>query len=272
MALIDRRQSRWDEAIERLAAARRRDPLDLELATDLVRSLAWKRRFDEAAEQAEALATLLPEAVETGLLRADLLLRHLGGVREARIVLEAMPETAHADPRWQERMLRLDLYTGDYEAALGRLPALGLEETEELIERAWIYRHMGRARRSAATFERARDLLDDRLEASPGDPGLSARLGQAYAGTGGGTLGVRMGQRAVGQLPVTADAVAGPELVERLARIYVLTGDNDHALDELAFLLEIPSPVTVAVLRLDPTWRPLRGEARFRKLLERFGP
>ncbi|MFQ5350505.1 MAG: hypothetical protein ACE5EG_08700, partial [Thermoanaerobaculia bacterium] len=231
LALIDRRQSRWDEAIERLTTARRRDPLNLALATDLVRSLAWKRRFDEAAEQADALASLLPEALEPALLRVDLSLRSRGASREARAVLEALPESVRSDPRWQERMLRLDLYEGDYESALGRLPELGLEETEALIERAWIYRHMGRARRSAASFEKARDLLDDRLKTTPGDPALSARLGQAYAGTGGGRLGVRMGQRAVSQLPVTTDAVAGPELVERLARIYVLTGDSEHALD-----------------------------------------
>ena len=53
-----------------------------------------------------------------------------------------------------------------------------------------------------------------------------------------------MGQRAVAQLPVTVDAVAGAELVELLARIYVLAGELEAALDELAFLLEIPSPVT----------------------------
>ena len=73
------------------------------------------------------------------------------------------------------------------------------------------------------------------------------------------------------QLPVTRDAVGGVELVERFARIYVLAGDHEHALDELAFLLEIPSPVTVAVLRLDPVWDPLRDDARFQALLERFG-
>ncbi len=131
---------------------------------------------------------------------------------------------------------------------------------------------MGRRQRAAAEFGRARELLDDRLAAAPEDPRLSALLGQAYAGTGGAHLGIRMGQRAVAQLPVTGDAVAGAELVERLARIYVLAGEFEHALDELAFLLEIPSPITVAVLRLDPVWVPLRDEPGFQALLQRFGP
>jgi tetratricopeptide (TPR) repeat protein len=272
MALIDRRQGRWDEAIERLTMARRRNPLDLELASDLVLSLAWRRRFDEAVELVERLTALLPEAVEPVLLRADLLVRQRGALQPARAVLEGMPEGARADVRWQESMLRLDLYEGEFESALARLPRLRLEETEELIERAWIERHTGNDRRAAASFERARDRLDDRFEEEPGNPRLSSLLGQAFAGTGGAHLAGRMGQRAVAQLPVTTDAVAGAELVERLARIYLLAGDEERALEELAFLLEIPSPVTVALLRVDPVWRPLHGETSFEELLARFGP
>lgn len=270
IAWLDRRQGRWEEAIAGLAQARRRAPLDLGLAADLVQALAWTRRFDEAAAEVERLATVLPGAADPRLLRADLLLRHRGETARARAVLEELPETARAEPRWRRRMLRLDLYEGEYESALVRLRGLRLEQAEDLVGRGWIRRHQGQARRSAAAFERARDLLDDRLEADPANPWLSSLLAQAYAGTGGVHLAARMGQRAVAQLPVTTDAVAGAELVERLARTYVLAGDHEHALDELAFLLEIPSPVTVAVLRLDPAWAPLREDPRFRALLERF--
>jgi tetratricopeptide (TPR) repeat protein len=270
IAWLDRREGRWREAIDGLTEARRRDPLDLGLAADLVRALAWTRRFDEAAALVEQLATVLPEAADPHLLRADLLLRHRGATARARAVLEGLAEAAGAESRWRRHMLRLDLYEGEYEAALARLPGLELEQAEELIERAWIRRHMGAARQAAAAFERARDLLDDRLEADPANPWLSSLLAQAYAGTGGAHLAARMGQRAVAQLPVTVDAVAGAELVERLARTYVLAGDLEHALDELTFLLEIPSPVTVAVLRLDPAWAPLREEPRFQDVLEYF--
>ena len=269
-SLLDRRQGRWDEAAERLLAARRRDPLDLELGADLVRTLAWQRRFAEAAGQAEELAALLPQAALPTLLRADLELRERGATGRSRALLEGMGEAARADAGWQERMLRLDLYEGEYAAALDRLPRLRLGDAEELIERAWIHRHMGRAGRAAADFERARDLLDDRLGAAPDDPWLSSLLGQAYAGTGGPHLAARMGQRAVGQLPVTSNAVGGALLVERLARTYVLAGDFERALDELAFLLEIPSPLTVAVVRLDPAWDALAADPRFAALLERF--
>jgi serine/threonine-protein kinase len=272
LALIDRQQGRWEEAIESLTAARRLDPGNLDLLTILVETLAWQRRFDAAAEHVERTRLLVPDAVEIGLLRADLLLHGRGAVQRARVVLEAMPERARSDPRWQERMLRLDLCEGRYESALARLPRLDRDEEETLVEEAWIHHHMGDAQLAAAGFERARDLLDDRLLAAPAEPRLSALLGQAYAGTGGARLGIRVGQRAVAQVPVTVDAVAGAVLVERLARTYVLAGDLEHALDELAFLLEVPSPVTVALLRLDPVWEPLRDRPRFQSLLEHYRP
>ncbi len=272
MALIDRRQGLWEEATQRLAEARRRDPFDQRLASDLVQTLAWRRQFDEATKEAERLASLMPGAIEPVLLESDLLVRQRGAKEEARAVLERAAEAGRSDPRWQERMLRLDLYDGEYDSALGRLASLRLERAEELIRRAWIERHRGRDRRAAAAFERARDLLDNRLEADAENPWLSSLLAQAYAGTGGVHLADRMGRRAVSQLPVTHNAVAGVGLVERLARVYLLAGDTEHALDELAFLLEIPSPVTVAVLRLDPAWEPLRGDKRFQALLERFEP
>ena len=171
MALIDRRQGRWPEATERLEAARLRDPLDLRLVSDLVQTLAWRRRFDEAAEEVARLASLTPGAVEPAILESDLLLRQRGAREQARAVLEGVSEAGRSDPRWQRRMLRLDLYDGDYDAALERLPALGLERAEELVELGWIERYRGRDRRSAAAFERARDMLDNSSRRTPRTPG-----------------------------------------------------------------------------------------------------
>ena len=78
-----------------------------------------------------------------------------------------------------------------------------------------------------------------------------------------------LGQAEIEDLGLTP---LGEEYVGRLDVTVQMAGvvKCQHALDELAFLLEIPSPVTVAILRLDPTWRPLDGEPRFQELLERF--
>ncbi len=56
--------------------------------------------------------------------------------------------------------------------------------------------------------------------------------------------------------------------VEDLANIYVMVGEFDVAIDQLEFLLLIPSKPSIPLLRLDPAWEPLRGHRRFKKLLE----
>ena len=49
-----------------------------------------------------------------------------------------------------------------------------------------------------------------------------------------------------------------------------MVGDYEAALDELHLLLSIPSYVSVPLLRIDPTWDPLREHPRFQELLEEY--
>ena len=69
-------------------------------------------------------------------------------------------------------------------------------------------------------------------------------------------------------LPVTKEAYRGTFRVDNLARIYVMVGEFDAAIDKLEFLLSIPSELTISSLRLDPAWDPLRDHPRFKKLVE----
>jgi len=54
---------------------------------------------------------------------------------------------------------------------------------------------------------------------------------------------------------------------EHLARILVLAGKYDQALDELEYLLSVPSTVSRWDLRLDPLYAPLRENPRFLELV-----
>jgi hypothetical protein len=60
-----------------------------------------------------------------------------------------------------------------------------------------------------------------------------------------------------------------PSGVEDLARIYAMVGEYDAAIDQLEILLAVPSPTAVPMLRIDPTWNPLRDHLRFQALLEK---
>ena len=71
-------------------------------------------------------------------------------------------------------------------------------------------------------------------------------------------------------LPVSKDAMDGPAYVERLVWIYVMVGEYDAALDQIEYLLSIPSWVSGPYLRIHPRWDPLRSHPRFQKLLQKY--
>ncbi len=57
-------------------------------------------------------------------------------------------------------------------------------------------------------------------------------------------------------------------MLEDVARIYVMVGEFDAAIDQLEFLLSSPGEMSIPLLRLDPAWDPLRNHPRFKKLVE----
>ena len=67
--------------------------------------------------------------------------------------------------------------------------------------------------------------------------------------------------------PISKDAYGGPYLQHQLARIYILVGEPEKALDQLEPLLKIPYYLSPGWLRIDPTFAPLRGNPRFERLV-----
>jgi len=64
------------------------------------------------------------------------------------------------------------------------------------------------------------------------------------------------------------DALNKPEAETALAQIQARFGDLDAGFAALPYLLEVPSGITVADLRFNPLWDPLRNDPRFQKLCE----
>ena len=74
--------------------------------------------------------------------------------------------------------------------------------------------------------------------------------------------------------PSSKDPVEGPVKEERMANIYALLGDADHAIPILKRLLQIlyGLAITPAVLRLDPVWDQIRNDPRFQELVAEKKP
>ena len=69
-------------------------------------------------------------------------------------------------------------------------------------------------------------------------------------------------------LPVSREAYRGAYRAIDLAQINAMVGETDAAVDRLEYLLSIPSPLSVSLLRLDPIWEPLRAHPRFQRLVQ----
>jgi len=53
-----------------------------------------------------------------------------------------------------------------------------------------------------------------------------------------------------------------------------MVGVYEAALDRIEYLFSIPTALrmpSVPMLRIDPTWDPLRSHPRFQKILEKYG-
>jgi tetratricopeptide (TPR) repeat protein len=117
-------------------------------------------------------------------------------------------------------------------------------------------------------YDEARSILESKIKQQPDDARFHSALGIAYAGLGRKQDAIREGKIGVNLLPITKEAMRGYRRVSDLARIYVMVGEFDLAIDQIEFLLSIPGELSIPLLRLDPVWAPLREHPRFKKLLQ----
>jgi serine/threonine-protein kinase len=124
-----------------------------------------------------------------------------------------------------------------------------------------------------ATYQEAAQDFNRQLEKMAPDSFVAGQthgfLGEAYAGLGEAASAIAEGQKAIAIHPTSKDPVEGLVEEERVAKIYALLGDADHAIPILKRLLQIPygrPAITPALLRLDPVWDQIRNDPRFQRL------
>jgi hypothetical protein len=129
------------------------------------------------------------------------------------------------------------------------------------------------------TAEQARATFVQLYGDQPDNYDLAVHLAQAYAALGQKDSALKAAQRLMMLLPREKGRVAKSEFEEELALIQTMVGENSRAISGLAQLLQTPylsgfytTPITPALLRLDPIWGPLRSDSAFQKLCEEKQP
>jgi tetratricopeptide (TPR) repeat protein len=126
--------------------------------------------------------------------------------------------------------------------------------------------------RARAYADTARAAFESQIRENPGDPQLHVLLGVALAYLGRKAEAIREGQQGAGMVPPSRNAFQGPYFQHQLARIYILVGEPDKALDQLESLLKMPYLLTPAWLGIDPAFESLRRHPRYLKLVEGPAP
>jgi len=134
------------------------------------------------------------------------------------------------------------------------------------IVRAQLYGWRGDSARMRVWGDTAAREFTAQLRDTPDDAQRHAFRGLALAYSGRKAEAIAEGERGVALLPSERDALNGPYQVHLLARIYLLVGEPEKALDLLEQLLARPYYLSPGWLRVDPTFASLKGNPRFERL------
>jgi serine/threonine protein kinase/tetratricopeptide (TPR) repeat protein len=280
IGLIRRRQGNWDEGLDYLKRSLELSPRDPRLYFEVGISYLWERSYEEAEEYFDRLIALAPDVVSSYSFKAVACWLRSGDLVRARATLERMPE--NNEPLSHYMWFMQEVLERDYQAAQNRIASFPVESIE--LAHVWltkaqleglVYQFMDEPERARVSFESARGVLEREVAVRPGDGRIHSSLGVVYAALGRREDAIKEAKLAVEMIPVSVDGLIGPKQIDNLAVVYRSLGDYEAALDQMEYLLSIPSMVSVSVLRMDPGWDPVRDYPRFQRLLEkhsRAGP
>jgi len=122
--------------------------------------------------------------------------------------------------------------------------------------------------------EQTRTLLEARLAERPEDRVSMTELAWAYACLGRNADAVRLARQAADSLPIEKDALSGAFFLAGLAEIEARTGRAEEAVKLLRQMITAPAGqfISVARLKIDPVWDPIRSDPGFQKLLSEPEP
>jgi len=273
VAYVQRRQGRWEEALQNQQEALKLDPRNIQSITGVARTLFYMHRLDEAEALIDDVLDWAPENQTARIWKVMLVVLSESDSPTIAAALNEFERYAESPAfvYWSERV---DWLRREYKSALSRRNTPGDyvlgDSSDFYLNRGGIYLSMGDDQLSRAHFDSARLLCEARQDFDIASWSDYCNLAVAYAGLGMAQEALAACQRAKELLPLTGDALSGFDVQRTLATVYTKIGDYDNAIDILDSLLYYPSRTQIESVRKLSTWDPLRDNPRFQALLEKY--
>jgi TolB-like protein/Tfp pilus assembly protein PilF len=275
LGFILRRLGRWQEAETNYKKAIELDPRDVQLLSAVGNEFyMYLRRFDDALASSDRALQIAPDAAGVHANKA-VVLQTAGRLDEARQELALVPDEVLDD--W---VVAARITQAMYERRFGdliniverKLKSLPPNQPLDSFAKAFLVQMgqcqewLGQHEAARQTFERAVREIKPTPDTvvRPDANGTPSILAQAYAGLNEKENALQ--QAAQAMKDYEGDAINQPQAEVQLAQVQARFGDIDSALAALPHLLEVPAGLTVASLKFDPLWDPLRKDPRFQKL------
>ncbi len=276
ISYIQRRQGKFEQALTSIMKADELNPRTSILAGQVGRTLMLLRKYQQAERYYDRAISMAPDLPLAYGHKARIYVQAEGSTEKARAVLAEAPQNNKSEENGYivNSLIMLDVFDRNYQEALDKLSLVSEDIDDQFnfipnsLRYAEIYGYMDENELAKKYYEDARSILEAKIQERYEDARFHSALGIAYAGLGRKEDAIREGKLAVKLLPVAKEAWRGLFKVEALAKIYVMVGESDAAIEQLEYLLSIPGELSIPLLRLDPAWNPLHNHPHFKKLIE----
>jgi len=286
LGAVTRREGLWDESVAYWERGLALDPQNTALLIEVAWTHAALRQFSTALKLYDRALDILPDELSVMALKASIYQAE-GNLQEAAKLLAQVNAQTNSDAAVRIKLAQFRLERNQTEAIRFVQPrqarlhfASGIDKGLMQVGLALIQRVAGDTASAKAAAEQARNTLEPLSKDQPDNAVVPAALAVAYAILDEKESALNEAQRAITLVPSSKDRLSGPGFEENLALVEMIIGENSRAISTLTRLLQTPyggwlytpSPITTALLRLDPLWDPLRADPAFQKLCEEKKP